>query len=54
MMNNKKSNIEVISVRLSKELVNVVDSLIRSGIYSSRSEAIREFLRDYALEKKKP
>jgi Arc/MetJ-type ribon-helix-helix transcriptional regulator len=51
-MKKQSNNIEVITVRIPKEITNILDSLIKSGIYNSRSEAIREFLREFALEHK--
>ena len=44
--------IDVINVRLSPELINAIDSLIEQGIYSSRSELIRELCRIYILEER--
>jgi len=41
------SDIEVLNVRLPSEIVKWLDSLVEKGIYKSRSEAIREFCRDY-------
>ena len=40
--------IDVLNVRLPREIVEWLDSLVQRGIYKSRSEAIREFCRDYA------
>lgn len=39
--------ITIVNVRLPQEAINWIDSLVRSGTYASRSEAIREFVRDY-------
>ena len=39
-------NLSVINVRLPKEIVEWLDSLVARGIYKSRSEAIREFSRE--------
>lgn len=50
-MKKSSKNIEVITVRIPREITNVLDSLVKSGIYNSRSEAIREFLREFAIEK---
>jgi Arc/MetJ-type ribon-helix-helix transcriptional regulator len=38
---------ETLTVRLPDELVRILDSLIDKGLFSNRSEAIREFLREY-------
>jgi len=42
--------VQILNVRLSKEIVDWLDSLVSKGIYKSRSEAIREFSRDYIKE----
>jgi len=44
--------IEVVNVRLSPELIKVIDSLIDQGLYNSRSEFIRDICRNYALEER--
>jgi Arc/MetJ-type ribon-helix-helix transcriptional regulator len=50
---DKMSNqIDVINVRLSPELIKIIDSLIDKGLYSSRSEFIRDVCRNYALEER--
>jgi Arc/MetJ-type ribon-helix-helix transcriptional regulator len=41
---------EAINVRLPEELVNWIDSLVEKKLYRNRSEAIREFARDYILK----
>ena len=46
----KRKDTEVVNVRLPKEIVSILDSLINKNIYSSRSEAIREISREYVLE----
>lgn len=38
--------IHVLNVRLPDEVIKWIDSLVDSGVYNSRSEAIREFIRD--------
>jgi Arc/MetJ-type ribon-helix-helix transcriptional regulator len=38
---------ETLTVRLPDEIVRILDSLVERGLFSNRSEAIREFLRDY-------
>jgi metal-responsive CopG/Arc/MetJ family transcriptional regulator len=40
----------VLNVRLQPELVEQLDQLVAAGIFPSRSEAIREFARDYINE----
>jgi len=39
-------DIEVLNVRLPKEIVSWLDILVQKGVYKSRSEAIRDFLRN--------
>ena len=38
------------NVRLPVEITKWLDSLVKKGIYKSRSEAIREFSREYIKE----
>jgi Arc/MetJ-type ribon-helix-helix transcriptional regulator len=45
-------SLEAVNVRLPDELLKILDSLVAKGIFSSRSEAIREFCREYAIESK--
>ena len=40
-------DIEILNVRIPSEIVKWLDSLVEKGIYKSRSEAIREFCREY-------
>ena len=44
--------IEIVNVRLPSEIVKWLDSLIKAGIYNSRSEAVREFCREFVSRKK--
>jgi Arc/MetJ-type ribon-helix-helix transcriptional regulator len=44
-------DVEIFNLRLSKEIVEWLDYLISKGVYKSRSEAIRDFCRDYLDEK---
>jgi Arc/MetJ-type ribon-helix-helix transcriptional regulator len=39
--------IQILNVRLSKEIVLWLDSMIKEGIYKSRSEAVRDYIRKY-------
>ena len=39
--------IHVMNVRLPDETISWIDSLVKKGVYNSRSEAIRDFLRDH-------
>lgn len=45
--------LEAVNVRLPDELLKTIDSLIQKGVFANRSEAIREFCREYALESRK-
>ncbi len=45
-------NTEILNVRVPKEIVNWLDSLTKIGIYNSRAEAIREYIREYIEENK--
>lgn len=47
-----KKDIEIINVRLTDDLLNWLDSLVTKGIYKTRSEAIREFAREYINKNK--
>lgn len=40
-------HVEVINIRLPDELIKWIDSLVAKKIYKTRSEAIREFSREY-------
>jgi Arc/MetJ-type ribon-helix-helix transcriptional regulator len=41
---------EAVTVRLPEEVTRILDELIARGLFKSRSEAIREFCRDYVQE----
>ena len=41
---------EIINIRLPEELVRWLDSLVERKLYRNRSEAIREFTREYLLK----
>ena len=43
--------IAVLNVRLSNEMASWLDTLIDEGIYKSRSEALRDFIRDFLSDK---
>lgn len=43
-------DIEIINVRLPDEIVKWLDILVEKKVYRNRSEAIREFAREYALK----
>ena len=42
--------LEAVNVRIPDELLKIIDGLVEKGLFSSRAEAIREFLREYAIE----
>ena len=44
------SKVRVVNVRLPDEIIKWLDSLVKNNIYNSRSEAIREFSREYILK----
>jgi len=47
------AKIETVNVRIPRKVVDWLDSLIREGLYKSRSEAIRAILREYVLSEEK-
>jgi metal-responsive CopG/Arc/MetJ family transcriptional regulator len=48
LMNDENSDEMVpVQVRVNKKLLDMVDELIESGLYSNRSEAIREAVRSF-------
>jgi len=51
-MEETTEKIDIINVRLNSELINVIDSYIQKGVYSSRAEFIREMCRNYVLEER--
>ncbi|MBD3164473.1 ribbon-helix-helix protein, CopG family [Candidatus Woesearchaeota archaeon] len=42
--------IQILNVRLPSDIVKWLDSLVNKQVYGSRSEAIRDFLRDHLRE----
>jgi metal-responsive CopG/Arc/MetJ family transcriptional regulator len=46
------SKTEIINVRVSKELLQKLDPLLQQKSFGSRSEAVRQFLREYVQEQK--
>ena len=46
------SEIEVLNVRLPSEIVKWLDLMVERGVYHSRSEAIRELLREFVKQSK--
>lgn len=45
-------DIHVMNVRLPKEVIEWIDSLVEAGIYGSRSEVVRDFVRDYVRDRR--
>jgi len=43
---------EILNVRIPKEIIRWLDSLTKIGIYNSRAEAIRDYIRGYIQENK--
>ena len=46
------SKVEVVNVRLPEEVIRMLDSLVEKHIFNSRSEAIREFAREYVMQQR--
>ncbi len=44
--------IDTVNLRLSPEIITIIDSLIDKGLYNSRSEFIRDLCRNYVLEQR--
>jgi Arc/MetJ-type ribon-helix-helix transcriptional regulator len=42
-----EDDLETITVRLPDEILRILDELIDKGLFSSRSEAIRDFVREH-------
>jgi Arc/MetJ-type ribon-helix-helix transcriptional regulator len=43
---------EVVNVRVPDEIAGWIDSLVEKKLFSSRSEVVRHFLREYVSEQK--
>ena len=43
---------KTVNIRIQKPMVDWIDSLVESGLFSSRSEALREFTREMVDGKK--
>lgn len=39
--------LNILNIRMSKPMVSWLDSLVEKGIYKSRSEAVRQFIREF-------
>ena len=42
-----QEQIHILNVRLPDEIVKWMDSLVKENIYNSRSEVVRDFIREY-------
>lgn len=41
---------ETVNIRLPREVAAILDALVKRKLFANRSEAIREFCRDYLRE----
>jgi Arc/MetJ-type ribon-helix-helix transcriptional regulator len=48
-----EQRLETVNIRLPDELLSMLDALVERGIFANRSEAIREFAREYILEQRR-
>jgi Arc/MetJ-type ribon-helix-helix transcriptional regulator len=44
---------EIVNIRLPEKHIEWLDTLVKKGIYKTRSEAVREFGREYITNKQK-
>jgi Arc/MetJ-type ribon-helix-helix transcriptional regulator len=44
---DNSQEMQILNVRLTPEVISWLDTLVEREIYSSRSEAVRDFIRDY-------
>lgn len=42
-----EQDIDILNIRLPDDIINWIDSMIEEGIFSTRSEVIREIVRDF-------
>ncbi|MBR9675667.1 ribbon-helix-helix protein, CopG family [Candidatus Woesearchaeota archaeon] len=47
-----KKETEIVNLRLPIEILNWLDKLVEKKIYKTRSEAIREFSREYLKQQR--
>jgi len=52
MQKRQQTDIEIVNVRLPVGIISMLDSLVKKNMFSSRSEAIREFSRKYVLDQR--
>jgi len=48
---NKK--IKIVNVRLPEKITKWLDSLVKRGLFSSKSDAVRELVREYVINNRK-
>ncbi len=46
----KEAGTEIFNIRVPKDLILEIDGLVKRRVFNSRSEAIREFAREYVQE----
>lgn len=44
---NIKQDVNILNIRLPDDILDWIDTMINSGIYSSRSELIRDMIREF-------
>ncbi|MDD5191678.1 MAG: ribbon-helix-helix domain-containing protein [Candidatus Nanoarchaeia archaeon] len=42
---------DTLQIRMNKKLVSLIDSLVKSGVYSNRADVIRDAVRRFVWEK---
>ena len=47
-----QDDIHILNVRLPEEILTWLDSLVAAHIYGSRSEAVRDFMREYVRKRR--
>ena len=50
MPEKKQEQIHILNVRLPPEIIEWLEGLVKKGIYGSKSEAIRDFMREYIMD----
>jgi metal-responsive CopG/Arc/MetJ family transcriptional regulator len=48
--NTENVETEIVNIRVPKDLILELDTLVKKRVFNSRSEAIREFAREYVQE----
>ena len=52
--NTENAGTEIVNIRVPKDLILELDTLVKKRVFNSRSEAIREFAREYVQEQTSP